>query len=100
MKENFPGDVKCFDNTSGTLSHNQLISNIIDNDLKGFMVISNLEIEEYDHNPAFGFCVQKTELKKEWIENIKKENPNFHSNNSKILIAANKFFKSTILHSS
>ena len=49
------------------LSHSELLSQILQKEMRGFVVISNLKINKSDRNPSFGFAIQKTKLEGGWL---------------------------------
>ena len=100
LLRNFPNDIKYFTNRSKSISHKDFVTHILNGTLKGFLVISKLEIDECDQNPVFGFCVQKSPLKAKWIEHIKKSHPDFNLDNNPIVIGMNYFMKPVVLHTS
>ena len=50
-----------------SLNHEQLVSCIIQKHIRGFMVVKNLAILKQDRNPSFGFAIQKTKVKENWL---------------------------------
>ena len=49
------------------LSHEELVSCILQKHIRGFLVVKNLAICKSDRNPSFGFAIQKTKVKKDWL---------------------------------
>ena len=49
------------------LTHEQLVSCILQKHIRGFLVVKNLAILKQDRNPSFGFAIQKTKVKEDWL---------------------------------
>ena len=49
------------------INKNEMLKNILERKIQGFLVMKKFGIHVVDRNPSFGFCINKTNVKEEWL---------------------------------
>ena len=77
-------DIFSFPTSKYKLSHEELLAGVLHNHIRGFIVVQNLKVKMSDRNPAFGFAIQKTQLRDEWLSVHTKSLLELHANHKNV----------------